>query len=551
MNKFRGIVLAIVVVNLLSLMNPNVSIASEAPAQTPTSVFEAALPEVGARGIIFQENMQMMDSIGYIRYSHIPTFDSRGAIAPADYWNWKLCTSWGDSSCEAKTGFTIEGAVYLGRCLNNTELGCVESLAISDKSGKVVELTYVGPALEGIVDTAESAKYLIPRSSTPTIFRDPEMNLYIVRAGIRYSITNNPDPSPKLDVDVYPVVKVLDPSVKAPKPVVQRNPISGLGEVGIENVRGDCLAISAGVCYKQSSTNLETSFTLKLRLPKNIGGWFRGRLNSPTINVTSLNANSNQITVSANPVAMPIMGGWVKYADLPREFIANLYPSGGYPESPSQTLGLYADASQGSRGFEEFIAWAPYLKDKALMTLDTWSFGTNRGRAANQCLSNTSSVAGIVTTNASVYSSEPPKWDPKEMSLDYKIAAPHFSESGAENLGSYTLAISNEVIKCLYGLGQLPASATVSIVYSDSVKSIGTVAVGSREGWSYFSANGFTYSTPTIRIKFSAPTPEKTTQAGSQLPAKKNQSITCQKGKVTKKVIAINPKCPSGFKKKV
>jgi hypothetical protein len=272
-------------------------------------------------------------------------------------------------------------------------------------------------------------------------------------------------------------------------------------------------------------------------------------LNSPTINISSLNANSNQITVSANPVAMPIMGGWVKYADLPKDFIINLYPSGGYPDSPNQTLGLYADASQGTRGFEEFIAWAPYLKDRALMTLDTWSFGTNRGRAANQCLSNTSSVAGIVTTNASVYSSEPPEWNPKEMSLDYKIAAPHFSESGAENLGSYTLAISNEVIKCLYGLGQLPASATVSIVYSDSIKSIGTVAVGSRDGWSYFSASGFTYSTPTIRIKFSSPTPEKTTQAGSQLPAKKTQSITCQKAKVKKVVKGAKPVCPKGFKK--
>jgi membrane protein involved in colicin uptake len=31
---------------------------------------------------------------------------------------------------------------------------------------------------------------------------------------------------------------------------------------------------------------------------------------------------------------------------------------------------------------------------------------------------------------------------------------------------------------------------------------------------------------------------------------KKKTTITCVKGKLTKKVTAINPKCPAGFKKK-
>ena len=32
--------------------------------------------------------------------------------------------------------------------------------------------------------------------------------------------------------------------------------------------------------------------------------------------------------------------------------------------------------------------------------------------------------------------------------------------------------------------------------------------------------------------------------------AKKKTTITCVKGKITKKVTAVNPKCPSGYKKK-
>lgn len=35
-----------------------------------------------------------------------------------------------------------------------------------------------------------------------------------------------------------------------------------------------------------------------------------------------------------------------------------------------------------------------------------------------------------------------------------------------------------------------------------------------------------------------------------EAPAKKILSITCIKGKVTKKISGVSPKCPSGYKKK-
>jgi hypothetical protein len=39
-------------------------------------------------------------------------------------------------------------------------------------------------------------------------------------------------------------------------------------------------------------------------------------------------------------------------------------------------------------------------------------------------------------------------------------------------------------------------------------------------------------------------------EAKKMEPAKK-MTITCAKGKTTKKVSAVNPKCPKGYKKKV
>ena len=38
--------------------------------------------------------------------------------------------------------------------------------------------------------------------------------------------------------------------------------------------------------------------------------------------------------------------------------------------------------------------------------------------------------------------------------------------------------------------------------------------------------------------------------AEAKSPALKKKTITCVKGKTNKKITAVNPKCPAGFKKK-
>jgi hypothetical protein len=73
---------------------------------------------------------------------------------------------------------------------------------------------------------------------------------------------------------------------------------------------------------------------------------------------------------------------------------------------------------------------------------------------------------------------------------------------------------------------------------------VATTVVNERDGWLYMSAKGFTFSSPTIKIKLS--------QGAVIVPAPmvKKSTITCVKGKLIKKVTATNPKCPSGYKKK-
>ncbi|MCX6425657.1 MAG: hypothetical protein NTV47_02725, partial [Actinobacteria bacterium] len=82
-------------------------------------------------------------------------------------------------------------------------------------------------------------------------------------------------------------------------------------------------------------------------------------------------------------------------------------------------------------------------------------------------------------------------------------------------------------------------------------------------GFFKFIATGFTFSSPKIKIKLTAPptsggTPAVTQEAAApaaapaaKAPAKVAiKSISCVKGKVVKKVSGSNPKCPAGFKQK-
>ena len=145
--------------------------------------------------------------------------------------------------------------------------------------------------------------------------------------------------------------------------------------------------------------------------------------------------------------------------------------------------------------------------------------------------------------------------------LDYKVAAPHLLSNGSVFQGTYNLEIDEKLARCIYGFSDAPISATVSVIGVDGENKVATTLVSSSGGFLRLSASGFTFSAPIIKVKL--------TQAGSKTangvkpaapatpaaPAKPApvalvKSITCVKGKLTKKVSGTAPKCPSGYSQK-
>ena len=197
-----------------------------------------------------------------------------------------------------------------------------------------------------------------------------------------------------------------------------------------------------------------------------------------------------------------------------------------------------------------FSLWTPLIKDKASATPKIWMYGSispddlasaaSGLSSAKECVTKTSGLAGLVTTNATIYDGSMPSFNSAEGSLNYKVAAPHFASDGTEFSGTYDLIMKSEVARCIYGFTAAPVSASVEVTSSDGgIQKVATTLLNERNGWLHLGAYGFGFSSPTLKVKL--------TQAKTE---PKKTTITCVKGKTTKKISAVKPKCPTGYKKK-
>ena len=67
--------------------------------------------------------------------------------------------------------------------------------------------------------------------------------------------------------------------------------------------------------------------------------------------------------------------------------------------------------------------------------------------------------AGIVSSNATVYSDGAPILNASSEALEYQVAAPHFDSHGEIFTGIYDLKIQSNVARCIYGFTDAPIKA--------------------------------------------------------------------------------------------
>ena len=308
-----------------------------------------------------------------------------------------------------------------------------------------------------------------------------------------------------------------------------------------------CVGTDVNVCEAVREFPAGYRFGVSLRMGTKLSGWYHGRLALPDVTIKNWKTGQ-EISVEAEPVRLPTLNFSVPNDEIPQKVRDIVFTDRYFGKSGDGIReARINDGSSSAVMVDLAAAFAPAYKDKATSTNTTWAFkAMNYGQNSSdvqKCSDNTGNVAGLVTTNALTYLPGPPTFDKESQSLTYKVASPHYEANGSLASGSYDLSMRSDIARCLYGFSSAPIKAEISITSDEGEKKVATTIVNEKNGWLYLSAKGFTFSSPTINVKLSQ---EKVVAP----VASKKVTISCVKGKTTKKVTAVSPKCPAGYKKK-
>jgi hypothetical protein len=305
-------------------------------------------------------------------------------------------------------------------------------------------------------------------------------------------------------------------------------------------------------------------YKLKLRMGvfiKSLSGWFLGRIQDPTID---RNGPAGYLEVSGTPAKVPVgITNVIEKSETPQKYLSKC-PEVGDCYWTANTFGKATFFTAIDRSDPQILADFEEVPGgvNTAATLTHWELDSSRlsdvtslNSSAKECTDKLYGPSarvfmGAVSSNATLYQGTPPEWDEESNTFSFKVASPHVNEKGLPNKGFYTLYIPIDQATCRWGQDASLPQAQVQIVNQDGTASITTAVAKQENGLLRFNIAGFGYSSPTIRLKMgdqsfgATPVAQKATSK----PAKK--AIICAKGKLTKQVVAVNPKCPTGYKKK-
>ena len=501
------------------------------------------------------------------------------------------CTSMEDSKCD--DGTSLFYTTFLRLCADGVAVDCVEKFVAKSKEGKEFSagLDAIQPSASLSPYKSDSASNLIGPGS-PLIFsipgaEHPGGNRYALSVRVQGATPEGEHkPGQKfgkfvpqnINISVIPVdyEKSSQPGQYQKgrwvydeveqKSAFQKNPFS------------TCAIEEDSFCMNQRAFPADFTYQVVIRLRSSTNGWLFGRVQKPDVVITSI-PGGEKWDVTAAPVRIPQIWEFVPLTSMPKDFAEwktknwESAPSSGlFDKSTNPTTEVRIPNPLNTGGVDTAINWLnywmPITGDKATAAPGVWSIrnlAPNEMNNSSSCYDSNNAqykekrVTGMVTSNAMITSAGPPQFDAKDQSLNYQVAGPHFEKDGKTLFrGTYDLIMRKDVARCLYGFTDAPIKASISIINANGEEIIATEQIAERNNasgeWITLGKYGFTFSSPRLRVKL---TQEKVVAPAAN-PAQSNKSvmksnkatITCIKGKISKKITGVNPKCPSGFRKK-
>jgi len=572
----KKLVVAAVCIGLILFGSANAAKAGSTPDEQWRVSYPTNLNWQGDafKSISIVNSLQIFDTFSHLWAESYPTQTT---------WSRYTCTDTKSIGCSNPDWYSYQSILPV--CKDSADVDCIDSLNATDQNGTSVQAKFSNYNLDKHPQNFTTPAELgIPQNLNPSIWDipgavHPNGTSYMVVVGLNGKIDNrnrNSDQNTQsIFANVIPV-SIHKKALSALPSCWQRAGIDLNHLVGnsdfctgsegqyVSDTEPRCAAAygTSGDCYAPEPFPANYKFELKLRLKKEPLGWIHGRISSPNVSISKSSSGNTLMSVSAEPVKVPVFftnGYWNQLSDKIKtwwqtDFVSYMTnseaagtASGSDPEHPERNVPssiVFMDAhSYGDFSMSIIKNLSGEVKDTAVSAPSAWSFRSLDnpfGRSVNSCITSGAGLKGIVTTNSTTYSQGAPEFSGGNLS--YKVASLHYLPDGSVFHGSYDLIIRSDVARCLYKFSNAPISATISIVSEDGTNQVASTTVGEKDGWLYLSANGFTFSSPTVKVKL--------TQEGSPAVATKAvpRKITCVKGKVSKVVTTAT--CPVGYKKK-
>lgn len=574
--KFR----VVFIIAMVALLAPTLSHAADTPDEQYKS-----LEMPGANSLGYQANESNFAKTESSSWFNFTTSDGTpsGKLTQVS-----ICNTGKEPGCE----FTVH-AMYravIPACVGDSDINCISEITAVSADGKSLKVNPISTFPEVRYQDFEGDLSLgVPRGSGAVLVSIPEAphaggDNYLMKLVVTSNRTQESGGTygvPSVSA-TFMAVKVVEGKFFGSR--TETNTASYLRAQGVSvsafsdlapgespDPRAEACAMSSTKqCALPYPLPQDISFGFSARFSFQLTGWMHGRMRDASIKLERKSETVNLLTVSARPIKVPVLDVVKSVEDLPDSLLTHFapldwagetrrYPLGTTPQgtrveqSEKDRVGLrnlsfkFINTRFDAGSMKDFLQWLPIAGDKAAALPTQWRVATMTDRGSGvvqECLNKSNTLAGLVTTNSTMYLDGPPTFDAAKSSLDYKVAATHFEADGKTVFkGTYELLMSSSVARCIYKFTNAPVNASVSVTSESGEPNVATTVVREKDNWLTLGAYNFTFSAPTVSVKL---TQEKAMVITPAKPAVKK--ITCVKGKVTK--VVTTAKCPSGYKKK-
>ena len=515
--------------------------------------------------ITIDSEMPIMNSISHL-WAQFGWPDGRSARY--------TCSSVNDEHCQDAQAYSYSAIFPI--CTEISQRDCIETVSAGSATSSLQNATFLRYTLDRHPNNfLPDQKLGLPANANPSLWSIPSAqtvngNQYVLSVGLEgvKNLLNPNDSYEYLFAYLTPVEShanalskigacVQDQNAPNSVPGVVANTMcAGAAEYYTSPEVPKCNFADgeSGACFSPIPFPKNVRYSISLRLKNEPTGWLHGRISSPDVEITNID-NGTRLVMTAEPVTVPtfhLEASWSNLSPVTQSWWLKDFPICNQKLDCQQAGGLHASDPRldtqnsfvgvnvlpsGDGAIGVITKLSQEVSDKAIVAPSVWSFRTLASEEMNgtaRCLNSGKGLKGIVSTNSTAYSSGPPSFDGSL--LNYKVASLHFLPDGSIFKGSYDLLMRSDIARCLYGFSNAGISASISVTNSEGENAIATTSSSESKGWLHLSAKNFTFSSPTIKVKFSQNKPI-------------SKLISCRKGKTIKRIQGANQKCPDGFKR--